>query len=121
MGAYRSSVAEDRERYPLFGAATANITPCAFWPYAPAEPPVPVDDDGPRNILLVQNLRNVPTPHIGGKMLRQKFTDRSRLLSVDDSGHGSYVLSGNPCALNTTTRYLVTGEMPVKDTLCPAK
>lgn len=120
VGAYRRSVSEDRERYPLFGAATANITPCAFWPYAPAEPPVPVDDDGPRNILLVQNLRDVPTPHVGGKMLRQKFADRSRLLSVEDSGHGSYVLGDNPCALNTTTRYLVTGEMPAKDTLCRA-
>ncbi|MFJ8881975.1 hypothetical protein ACIRJR_01000 [Streptomyces sp. NPDC102402] len=27
---YRRGVTEDRERYPLFGAATANITPCAF-------------------------------------------------------------------------------------------
>ncbi|MFJ2214350.1 alpha/beta hydrolase [Streptomyces sp. NPDC101062] len=117
---YRAGVAEDRERYPLFGAATANITPCAFWPHAPAEPPVAVNDDGPRNVLLVQNLRDVPTPHQGGEMLRQKFADRSRLLSIDDSGHGAYVLGDNPCALNTTTRYLVKGEMPVKDTLCRA-
>ncbi|WP_055554201.1 alpha/beta hydrolase [Streptomyces sp. NBRC 110028] len=117
---YRNGVAEDRERYPLFGAAAANITPCAFWPYAPAEPPVAIDDDGPRNVLLVQNLRDPATPHEGGKMLRQKFADRSRLLSVDDTGHGAYVLGDNPCALNTTTRYLVEGTMPVKDTLCRA-
>ncbi|MFF0226220.1 alpha/beta hydrolase [Streptomyces sp. NPDC004629] len=117
---YRHGVAEDRERYPLFGAAAANITPCAFWPYAPAEPPVSVDDDGPRNVLLVQNLRDAPTPHDGGKMLRQKFADRSRLLSVDDTGHGVYVLGDNPCALNTTTRFLVEGKMPEKDMLCRA-
>ncbi|MGW0787615.1 alpha/beta hydrolase [Streptomyces sp. NPDC002911] len=117
---YRQGVAKDRERYPLFGAAAANITPCAFWPHAPAEPPVPVDDEGPRNVLLVQNLRDAPTPHLGGKMLRQKFADRSRLLSVDDSGHGAYVLGDNPCALNTTTRYLVEGKMPGEDTLCRA-
>lgn len=117
---YRRSVAEDRKRYELFGAAAANITPCAFWPYAPAEPPVAVNDDGPRNVLLVQNLRDPATPHVGGKMLRQKFADRSRLLSVDDSGHGAYVLGDNPCALNTTTRYLVEGKMPGKDMLCRA-
>ncbi|MGW2261327.1 alpha/beta hydrolase [Streptomyces sp. NPDC001780] len=117
---YRHGVAKDRERYPLLGAATANITPCAFWPYAPAEPPVAVNDDGPRNVLLVQNLRDAPTPHLGGKMLRQKFADRSRLLSVDDSGHGAYVLGDNPCALNTATRYLVEGRMPGEDTLCRA-
>ncbi|QWB22582.1 MULTISPECIES: alpha/beta hydrolase [Streptomyces] len=117
---YRNGVAEDRTRYPLFGAATANITPCAFWPHTPAEPPVAVNDDGPRNVLLVQNLRDPATPHLGGRMLRQKFADRSRLLSVDDSGHGAYVLGDNPCALNTTTRYLVEGAMPGKDTLCRA-
>ncbi|THC39866.1 alpha/beta hydrolase [Streptomyces sp. A1499] len=120
VNTYRRGVAEDRVRYPLFGAATANITPCAYWPYAPAEKPVAIDDDGPRNILLVQNLRDVPTPHAGGKLLRQKFADRSRLVSVDDSGHGVYVFGDNPCALNTTTRYLVDGKMPGKDTFCRA-
>jgi pimeloyl-ACP methyl ester carboxylesterase len=117
---YRRDVAEDRARYPLFGAATANITPCAFWPYAPAEPPVKVDAEGPRNVLLLQNRRDASTPHRGGRMLREKFGDRARLVSVDDSGHGVYVLGTNSCALNTTTRYLVEGEMPAKDTSCRA-
>ncbi|MFD3352791.1 alpha/beta hydrolase [Streptomyces fradiae] len=118
---YRQGVAEDRERYPLYGAATANITPCAFWPYAPAEPPVEVDAEGPHNVLLLQNRRDAPTPHLGGRMLREKFGDRARLISVDDSGHGVYVLGRNSCALNTTTRYLVEGEMPRKDMSCRAE
>ncbi|MEU0127610.1 alpha/beta hydrolase [Streptomyces sp. NPDC006289] len=117
---YRKDVAEDRERYPLYGAATANITPCAFWPHAPAEAPVKVDTEGPRNVLLLQNQRDASTPHLGGKMLREKFGDRARLVSVDDSGHGVYVLGRNSCALNTTTRYLVEGEMPKKDVFCRA-
>ncbi|MGW8062989.1 alpha/beta hydrolase [Streptomyces ziwulingensis] len=117
---YRRGVAEDRERYPLFGAATANITPCAFWPYAPAEAPVEVDAEGPRNVLLLQNRRDASTPHRGGKMLREKFGDRARLVSVDDSGHGVYVLGDNSCALNTATRYLVEGEMPAEDVFCRA-
>ncbi|WP_130797380.1 alpha/beta hydrolase [Streptomyces otsuchiensis] len=117
---YRQAVAEDRETYPLFGAAAANITPCAFWAYEPTEPPVAVNDDGPQNVLLVQNKLDPATPHLGAELLREKFEDRSRLLSVDDSGHGVYVLGGNSCALNTTTRYLVDGEMPADDVLCPA-
>ncbi|MFD8551522.1 alpha/beta hydrolase [Streptomyces fradiae] len=120
VNTYRQGVAEDRERYPLYGAAAANITPCAFWPYAPAEPPVEVDAEGPRNVLLLQNRRDAPTPRLGGKMLREKFGDRARLISVDDSGHGVYVLGKNSCALNTTTRYLVEGEMPGKDMSCRA-
>ncbi len=117
---YRRGVAEDRARYPLYGAATANITPCAFWPYAPAEPPVEIDAEGPRNVLLLQNRRDASTPHRGGKMLREKFGDRARLVTVDDSGHGVYVLGGNSCALNTATRYLTESEMPAKDTFCRA-
>ncbi|GHH43436.1 alpha/beta hydrolase [Streptomyces candidus] len=117
---YRRGVAEDRARYPLYGAATANVTPCVFWPYAPAEPPVKVDTEGPRNVLLLQNRRDASTPHRGGKMLREKFGDRARLVSVDDSGHGVYVLGSNSCALNTTTRYLVEGELPAKDVSCHA-
>ncbi|MCQ8835584.1 alpha/beta hydrolase [Streptomyces malaysiensis] len=117
---YRRAVAEDRIRYPLFGAAAANITPCAFWPHSPAEPPVAINDEGPRNVLIVQNLHDVPTPHRGGELLRQKFEDRSRLLSVDGSGHGVYVVGRNSCALSTTTRFLVKGVMPAKDMLCSA-
>ncbi|MEU5287245.1 alpha/beta hydrolase [Streptomyces sp. NPDC020755] len=120
VNTYRQGVAEDRERYPLFGAATANITPCAFWPYTPAEPPVKIDAEGPRNVLLLQNRRDASTPHRGGKLLREKFGDRARLVTVDDSGHGVYVLGKNSCALNTATGYLVGGEMPTKDTFCRA-
>ncbi len=117
---YRRAVAEDRERFPLYGAAAANITPCAYWPYEPAHAPVEITDEGPTNVLLVQNRRDIPTPYRGGEMLREKFGDRARLVSVDASGHGAYVLGGNACASDTTTRYLVDGEMPDDDVSCPA-
>ncbi|WP_410658833.1 alpha/beta hydrolase [Amycolatopsis sp. lyj-112] len=118
VGTYRRAVAEDRERYPLYGAAAANITPCAYWSHEPAEPPVAINDDGPRNVLIVQNRRDAPTPLRGGQMLREKFEDRSRLLTVDGGGHGVYVLGGNPCALNVTTKYLAEGVMPARDEFC---
>ncbi|WP_181444952.1 alpha/beta hydrolase [Micromonospora endophytica] len=117
VNTYRSAVATDRKRYPMYGAASANITPCAYWAYEPSEPPVRINDKGPRNVLLVQNLRDPGTPHRGGELLREKFAKRSRLVSVDGSGHGVYVYGDNACALNVTTAYLVDGTMP-KDTRC---
>ncbi len=117
VNTYRRAVAEDRKRYPMFGAASASITPCAYWAHEPSEPPVRINDKGPRNVLIVQNLRDPGTPHRGGELLREKFAKRSRLVSVDGSGHGVYVYGDNACALNVTTAYLVDGTMP-RDTFC---
>ncbi|MBM2619432.1 alpha/beta fold hydrolase [Actinoplanes sp. LDG1-06] len=115
---YRRGVAEDRKRYPLYGPAAANILPCAYWKHEPAEPPVAINDDGPRNVLILQNRHDPVTPYAGGKLLREKFDQRSRLVTAEESGHGVYVLSGNACALNLTTSYLVDGVMPARDTTC---
>jgi pimeloyl-ACP methyl ester carboxylesterase len=115
---YRQAVAADRERYPLFGAASANILPCAFWDRTNAEPPVPVEDNGPSNVLIVQNQRDPVTPLRGGQLINDKFGDRSRLLTIDGSGHGGYVLGKNPCAQRVVTDYLVEGAMPERDMVC---
>ncbi|MFC4563633.1 alpha/beta hydrolase [Nocardiopsis mangrovi] len=120
LATYRNGVAEDRERYPMYGAATANVTPCAYWNYEPAEPPVEITGEGPRNVLIVQNLRDPGTPHSGGVMADEKFGQRSRLVSVDGSGHGAYIYGDNACAWNVTTRYLVDGEFPEQDVSCGA-
>ncbi|MDG4791492.1 alpha/beta hydrolase [Micromonospora sp. WMMD1102] len=118
VATYRRAVAEDRERYPLYGAASANILPCAYWKYEPSEPPVTISDQGPGKVLLLQNRHDPVTPLAGGKLLREKFGQRSRLVTADESGHGVYVLGGNACALNITTSYLVEGRMPARDTTC---
>ncbi|WP_280348603.1 alpha/beta hydrolase [Nocardia neocaledoniensis] len=115
---YRRAVAEDRPKYPLFGAASANVLPCAFWPSAPAEPSVRVEDKGPRNVLLVQNRRDPVTPHRNAELLRAKFGDRARLVSVDQSGHGAYVNHDNACGRAATTAFLVDGTMPAADVSC---
>jgi len=116
---YRKAVAEDRTRFPLFGAASANIVPCAYWS-EPVEPPVRIAAEGPRNVLILQNRHDPVTPLAGGQRLREKFGDRARLVTVDGSGHGVYTLGDNACALNIGTTYLVTGEMPRRDVSCAA-
>ncbi|MEU8607865.1 alpha/beta hydrolase [Actinoplanes sp. NPDC048791] len=118
LATYRRGVAQDRKRYPMFGAATANITPCAYWKHEPSEPPVKVDNSGPADVLMLQNRRDPVTPAVNAELLRRKFGQRARLVTADDSGHGVYVLGGNACALNLTTAYLVDGKLPARDVAC---
>lgn len=120
MATYQRDTAVDRKRYPLFGGAGANITPCAFWHNDPVDPELEISDEGPGNVLVLQNLRDPATPHAGGVLARERFGDRARLVSVDAGEHGVYVYDDNACALNTTTRFLLTGELPRTDVFCPA-
>lgn len=115
---YRQAVSEDRETYPLFGAAAANIMPCAFWESEPSEPPVGIVDEGPTNVLVAQNQRDPVTPLRGGELIDEKFGDRSRLLTVDGSGHGVFALGKNRCAASLVTDFLVDGVMPEQDVTC---
>ncbi|MET8968127.1 alpha/beta hydrolase [Streptomyces hydrogenans] len=120
--AYARAVAADRARYPLTGGMPANITPCAFWKGGAVEKPVRLTDEGPSNILMIQNLRDPSTPHSSGLKMRAALGDRARLVSVDRGGHGVYLTAaggaGNACGDRTVTRFLLTGERPDADVRC---
>ncbi|MDY7091298.1 MAG: alpha/beta hydrolase, partial [Actinomycetota bacterium] len=103
LATYRRDVAADRKRFPMYGAASANVLPCAYWKYEPSEPPVEVDAEGPANVLMLQNRHDPVTPALNAELLRRKFGQRARLVTADGSGHGVYVVGGNACALNLTT------------------
>ncbi|MBL7253566.1 alpha/beta fold hydrolase [Actinoplanes sp. LDG1-01] len=118
---YQRDVAEFRMRYPLIGAAAANITPCAFWP-SPIEPRVRITDRGPSNVLMVQNLRDPGTPLAGARELRRAFGDRARMVTADQGGHGAYGLfARNTCANDAVTAFLTTGRRPARDLACAAE
>ncbi|WP_244176143.1 alpha/beta hydrolase [Gordonia lacunae] len=117
---YKQAVEDDRKKYPLYGAAPANIMPCAYWQIDRTEEPAAVDDEGPTNVLVAQHQRDPVTPHVNGERINEKFGERSRLLSVDGSGHGVYALGKNVCAQDVITDYLVDGTMPEEDVTCPA-
>ncbi|MEV6201083.1 alpha/beta hydrolase [Streptomyces sp. NPDC051771] len=120
--AYARAVAADRARHPLTGGMPVNITPCAFWKGGAVEKPVRLTDDGPSNILMIQNLRDPSTPYSSGLRMRQALGDRARMVSVDRGGHGSYLVgaggTGNACGDRTVTRFLLTGERPDADVRC---
>ncbi|ANY05321.1 alpha/beta hydrolase [Pseudonocardia sp. HH130630-07] len=115
---YRRAVAEDRTTFPVFGAAGANIVPCAFWPHPPVEPPVEIRSDGPANVLISQNRHDPVTPLRSAELLHEAFGLRSRLVvAANGSGHGVYV-GDDACARDRTTRFLVDGELPPADVVC---
>ncbi|MFJ6383952.1 alpha/beta hydrolase [Kitasatospora sp. NPDC092039] len=117
---YAKAVTADRAARPLTAGLPVNVMPCAFWPFAPAEPPVRVTDRGPSNVLLTQNLRDPATPYTGALKLRAALGDRARMVTVDSGGHGVYRSTGNACGDEVVTDYLVSGRRPARDVFCPA-
>ena len=83
---YAHNVAVDRRLFPDTAGFPANLLPCAFWPHRPVEAPVKVTDRGPRNVLILQNLRDPATPWISGRGLRQALGQRAAMVSVDQGG-----------------------------------
>lgn len=117
---YERAVTLDRARYPLYGAASAGLWPCAFWPVRPVEARVRISAEGPSNILLVQNRRDPGTPLEGALEMRHALGQRARLVTVASGGHLAYLGTGGACADAVTTRFLVTGVRPATDRVCPS-
>ncbi|AXB48329.1 hypothetical protein A4R43_07145 [Amycolatopsis albispora] len=114
---YQHAVRTDRARYPMVGAMTANVTPCARWPLAPREAPTEISGHGPARFLILQNLRDPATVYSSGVRLRAQLGGRARLVTVDEGGHGIYP-GLNPCADELATRWLVDGALPAGDQWC---
>lgn len=115
---YQKGVAESRAKYPLTAGMPRNAMMCAAWPYAPQEPPVRVTDRGPSDILLVQNERDVNTPLSGALKLREALGRRAVMVTVNSTGHDSYLANGNACGDAAVSRFLATGERPGADLYC---
>ncbi|MEV5544756.1 alpha/beta hydrolase [Streptomyces sp. NPDC052309] len=116
--AFEKDVAASRAKYPLTAGMPRNAMLCAAWPYPPREAPVRITDRGPSNVLLVQNERDVATPLAGALKLRQALGRRAVMVTVDATGHDSYLANGNACGDRTVSRFLATGERPDTDTYC---
>lgn len=115
---YRRGVLESRAKHPLTAGMPRNALLCAAWPYPPRQAPVRITDRGPSNILLVQNERDVATPLSGARKLRAALGSRAVMVTVDSTGHGSYLANGNACGDRTVSRFLATGERPDGDVRC---
>lgn len=113
---YARQVAADRMTFPITAGMPANIRPCAFWPSQPIEPPVQISDQGPRNVLIVQNARDPSTSWVNGHGLRESLGDRAVLVTVDAGGH--IALGRGTCADAAASAFLTGGQLPARDIRC---
>ncbi|WBB61827.1 alpha/beta hydrolase [Streptomyces sp. WMMC500] len=118
VSAHQRAVTADRARHPLTAGMPVNITPCSFWKDTPDDAPTRITDEGPSNILMLQNRRDPATPYAGALKMREALGDRARLVTVDSGGHGSYLANGNPCGDRAVTAFLTTGNRPGTDVHC---
>ncbi|MFF7652717.1 alpha/beta hydrolase [Streptomyces sp. NPDC007983] len=117
VGSYWRAVQASRERFPLAGPLSNNITPCEFWD-RPAEAPTVLDNDAPA--LLVNATGDPRTLYAGAQAMREQWPS-SRLLTVDGARqHGLYGEYGNACVDERVNAYLRTGRLPAHDLTCEA-
>lgn len=116
---YQRDVRIDGRLFPVAGAMAANAWTCAGWQFDPVDPRVTITSAGPSNVLLVQNTRDPATPYWGAVAMRVALAGRSRLVTVNEGGHGVFAFGVNACADDITNTFLITGSLP-PDRFCAA-
>ncbi|GIJ73530.1 alpha/beta hydrolase [Virgisporangium ochraceum] len=120
LDVYRRNVAVDRRLFPATAGQPSNVNACAFWPHRPAET-VRVTPGGRRNVLIVQNLRDPATPWVGALGLLRALGSAAGMVSIDQGGHGAYLLTNSRCGNDTVTAFLAHGVLPATPRLCPGQ
>ncbi|QUQ65317.1 alpha/beta hydrolase [Kutzneria sp. CA-103260] len=119
---YARNTALDRTSFPLTAGAPANITACAFWPFAPVEPEATVTETGTRNVLILQNDRDPATPLRTAQGMRHALGHDASLVTVDAGGHGVLIHPNpNTCAISIMDTFLTSGVLPDGDPHCAAQ
>ncbi|WP_433236160.1 alpha/beta hydrolase [Streptosporangium sp. CA-135522] len=116
---YYRDIQAHRVDEPLFGPLIRNLTPCSFWPVAPAEPPTRVRNDVP--VLLV-GATGDPAATYPGQQAAHRALTGSRLVTLRDAfRHTVYAglfAPRNTCVDNAVNRYLIDGVLPARDATC---
>ena len=100
---------------PRFGPSIANeLLTCAFWP-APVKNIIgPVRAAGAPPLLVIGTTGDAATPYHQAVAVADTLA-QSALLTVNGTGHTS---SGNPCAVDATSTYLLDLTLPGKGAVC---
>jgi pimeloyl-ACP methyl ester carboxylesterase len=103
---------------PLYGPLFRKITPCAFWPVDPIEPPTAV---GNAHRALIVGATGDPVTPYPGQLVMHQALHGSRMITLDAAfRHGVYLAAGNTCVDRTVENYLLTGALPGADLNCDA-
>ncbi|MEU3621357.1 alpha/beta hydrolase [Amycolatopsis coloradensis] len=110
---YYRDIQDHRAAEPLFGPLSRNITPCAFWPVAPAEPATRIHNTSPA--LLLGSTGDPATPYAGQLAMRGALAG-SRLVTVAGAFRHAVFLKGDGCVDAAVRDYLLSGELPADRT-----
>ncbi|MEU7913663.1 alpha/beta fold hydrolase [Microbispora bryophytorum] len=113
---YQRDLASYSARYPLFGPANANITPCAFWPRI-ADEPVRLPAGRAPGVLVTAALRDVAAPVANSRAVAAGIRG-SRMVTIDAHTHAPYPAFGDACLNGRVDAFLVTGTLPPADVAC---
>lgn len=112
----RATIPQLVQRYPLFGADSADgLFACRGWPArrTPVPPPAAAT---PTTVLVLGNRNDPATPYQGAQHLTREL-GHARLLTWDGQGHTSY-LEGSTCVDDKVDQYLLTLHAPPAGTVC---
>lgn len=113
---YWRDVQRHRASSPLFEPLARTITPCSFWPDAPAERPVEVHNDSPA--LIVQAEKDVNSQLPGAVALHRALTGSRMVVLAGARTHGVFLFRGASCVDDTVAGYLRSGRLPTTDLTC---
>lgn len=116
MATYERDLATYAARYPAYGPAQANITPCAFWPVSRDTVPKLTGARVPP-VLITAASRDRIVPIANSRAVHQAFP-ASRLVTIDAQYHAPFPYAGNACLNAAVTSYLATGVLPADDLTC---
>lgn len=117
--AYYRDIQAHRTTEPVFGPLTRTVTPCSFWPAAPAEPATKVRNNVP---VLMVGATGDPAAVYQGQLAAHRDLRGSRLITLRGAFHHT-VYAGlfapkNTCIDNAVNKYLEDGILPPSDTSC---
>jgi pimeloyl-ACP methyl ester carboxylesterase len=116
---YYRDIQTHRADEPLYGPLLRNLSPCTYWPTAPAEPPTRVRNASP---ALIVAATGDPAADYPGQLATHRALSGSRLITLKDSFrhgvYGPFTDSPNACVDTAVNRYLLDGSLPTTDLTC---
>jgi pimeloyl-ACP methyl ester carboxylesterase len=113
---YWNDIQDHLATEPFYGPLRRNISPCAFWPVAPVEPPTTIGNH--HRLLMVGGTGDPAVPYAGQLVMHQALHG-SRMVTLNGAfGHVQYLKAGNACVDTTVQNYLLGGPLPGHDLTC---
>jgi hypothetical protein len=100
---------------PVFGTEVTAGSPCLHWPARAPVPPHRLHAPGVPPVLVVGITRDTAGPYRWSAELAAQLGN-ARLLTLDDAGHGAYLL--NQCVRDAANTFLADGTLPPRGTVC---